>query len=386
MPLILAVEPDPRQASRLAVVLQGRRNTDVVMAKSAETALAAMDGRVPDVLLTSQLLSPQDEQRLADWLKDLGPVAGHVQALTIPILATPEKKVEEQRGLLSGLRRRAENPGSQGCEPKIFAEHVATYLEQGQVVRMDMGSATPEAVVSEAVVPEALIPEAVGPAPVEPEPAAPPIEVAAAAEDEGAWLLTQTLEAAPAIDEPVTGEVDTAPVVLLTPAYELPAEVVEKPPVTASNEPQVLTMPREVIPLQGLEVVFLPPEIITVRDDGWDQLRHAARQDCDTSVIPRPAARVYPDAAFAGVGSPSDPTSQHWPGGPPERTARAPRVPASTPVVAASDAPPVMDEWGLFDPNKCGFSALLDKLDEITEDERRAQSDVESSVRIVTHY
>jgi CheY-like chemotaxis protein len=368
MPLILAVEPDPRQASRLAVVLRGRRDTDVVMAKSAETALAAMDGRIPDVLLTSQLLSPQDEQRLADWLKDLGPVAGHVQALTIPILATPEKKVEEQpRGLLSGLRRRAESPGAQGCEPHVFAEHVATYLEQGQVERMEMGSATPEAVASAEVVPEALMPEAVGPAPVEPEPAAPPIEVAAAAEDEGAWLLTQTLKATPAIDEPVAEEVDTAPIVQLTPAtsgYELPAEVVEEPPVTALSEPQVLTMPSEVVPLQDLEVVFLPPDVITVRDDGWTEVRYAARHDCDT-VIPR--------AAFAEASAP---------GPAPLR----PDLPASTPVVAASDGPPVMDEWGLFDPSKCGFEALLDKLDEITEDERRAQADVDTHVRVVTHY
>ena len=345
MPLILAVEPDPRQASRLAAVLRGRRDTDVVMATSAETALAAMDGRIPDVLLTSQLLSPQDEQRLADWLKDLGPVAGHVQALTIPILATPEIKIEEQpRGLLSGLRRRAENPGAQGCEPQVFAEHVATYLEQRQVERMEMGNTTPDAEVSEAAVSEevvlqGLIPEAVEPAP---EPAASPSEVAAAAEDEGAWLLTQTLKVAPAIDEPVAEEVDTTPIVQLTPAYELPPEVVEEPPVTARNEPQVLTMPREVIPLQDLEVVFRPPAIITVRDDGG-------------ASAPRPAPR-------------------------------RPDVPESTPVVAASDAPPVMDEWGLFDPSKCGFSALLDKLDEITEDERRSQSDADTHVRVVTHY
>jgi CheY-like chemotaxis protein len=349
MPLILAVEPDPRQASRLAAVLRSRHNTDVVMAKSAATALAAIDGRIPDVLLTSQLLSPQDEQRLADWLKDLGPIAAHVQALTIPILATPVKAEEPQRGLLSGLRRRAENPGAQGCEPKIFAEHVATYLEQGQVERMEMGNAAPEVVVPEEVLPEAV-------APVETEPTAIEVAAAAAAEEEGAWLLTQNLETGPAIDEPVAEEVDTAPIVRLTPAYELPAEVVEEPPVTARSEPQVLTMPADVIPMQDLEIVFLPPEIITVRDDGWEQLRYAARQDCDTAVITRSAAPIHHD------------------------------VPASTPVVTASDAPPVMDEWGLFDPSKCGFEALLDKLDEITEDERRAQTDVDTSVRLITHY
>jgi hypothetical protein len=28
---------------------------------------------------------------------------------------------------------------------------------------------------------------------------------------------------------------------------------------------------------------------------------------------------------------------------------------------------PVQDEWGFFDPEQCGFAALLAKLDEITE-------------------
>jgi hypothetical protein len=30
---------------------------------------------------------------------------------------------------------------------------------------------------------------------------------------------------------------------------------------------------------------------------------------------------------------------------------------------------PVQDEWGLFDPEQCGFAALLAKLDEVTEPE-----------------
>ena len=32
-------------------------------------------------------------------------------------------------------------------------------------------------------------------------------------------------------------------------------------------------------------------------------------------------------------------------------------------------ATPVQDEWGFFDPEQCGFAALLAKLDEITEKE-----------------
>jgi hypothetical protein len=32
-------------------------------------------------------------------------------------------------------------------------------------------------------------------------------------------------------------------------------------------------------------------------------------------------------------------------------------------------AKPVQDEWGFFDPEQCGFAALLAKLDEVTESE-----------------
>jgi CheY-like chemotaxis protein len=334
MPLILAVEPDPRQASRLSAVLRGRRNTAVVMAKSAETALASMKGRVPDVLLTSQLLSPQDEQRLADWLKELGPTAQHVQALTIPILATPDKAAAEPpRGLLAGLRRRAQTPGSHGCEPKVFAEHVATYLEQRHVERTeDVVAAEPTAMPEEpALRAEADIP------PVVVASAAYTTEAIDEEQEEGAWLLTQNREAA--THEPTAQDPDGA--VPPTPVYELPAEVV-------SMEP--------------MEVVFLPPEVVTVWDeDGWGASRYVDRQEFDTAVIPPPAPSNLPAPHAAAFAS------------------------APMAVVEASTAPPVMDEWGLFDPAKCGFSALLDKLDEITEAERRAQN-CDSSVRIVTHY
>ena len=32
-------------------------------------------------------------------------------------------------------------------------------------------------------------------------------------------------------------------------------------------------------------------------------------------------------------------------------------------------AKPVQDEWGFFDPQQCGFAALLAKLDEVTDSE-----------------
>jgi CheY-like chemotaxis protein len=352
MTLILAVEPDPRQASRLTSVLRGRRHTEVVVAKSADAAIESIRGRVPNVLLTSQLLSPQDEARLADWLKDLGPAGTRVQALTIPILA-PKAAEAPQRGLLSSFRRRTK-PAAQGCEPKMFAEHVAAYLAQGLVEPME--DVAPEAAPAPMLLEPAPQPELFEPTPepvrheptpepmayelASPDPAPEPApdsfvaEVlvaapSAAEEDEGLWLLTRSPQVIEFKDEPPSTEPDTLPLGLL-------------PPVPS---PQVLTLPSEVRPIAPFEVVFEPPPVITVRDDFDDRaLRRAVAESA-----PPPAVLV--------------------------------------PLEAAADAlEPVQDEWGFFDPSKCGFAALLQKLDEITDDDKPGASDAESSVRIVTHY
>jgi hypothetical protein len=44
--------------------------------------------------------------------------------------------------------------------------------------------------------------------------------------------------------------------------------------------------------------------------------------------------------------------------------------PIKKPKVHVKKAKPVQDEWGFFDPEQCGFSTLLAKLEEITEDGR----------------
>jgi hypothetical protein len=40
-------------------------------------------------------------------------------------------------------------------------------------------------------------------------------------------------------------------------------------------------------------------------------------------------------------------------------------------AVPVKKARPVQDEWGFFDPEQCGFSTLLAKLDEITDEDVR---------------
>ena len=246
MALILAVEPDRRQASHIVAVLRGRPRTELIIAESAAAAIQAIAKRVPDLLLTSPLLSRQDESRLAEWLGGLGAAAAHVQALTIPILATAAP--ETTRGMLSMLRRRSprtSNPA--GCEPAMFASQVGLYLERSSVNREDEPAAT--------VPPEPPpVPALEWAAAIEcdPEPAIAQIDIAESnrieaefalpslsADEESSWVagpLDDVREAAARVPEPAPAEPVThdgwmltaGPAVdeLLIPIYDLPPEPV----------------------------------------------------------------------------------------------------------------------------------------------------------------
>ncbi len=126
MPLILAIEPDRRQAAQLASIAQGRIGAELVMAESAEKALRALGDRVPDLILTPPLLSPRDDAAITDRLRALGTAATYVQTLTIPALATAEPRT-----------------GGQGARPAVSAAAPegsgtrAERLRAGRVCRTD---------------------------------------------------------------------------------------------------------------------------------------------------------------------------------------------------------------------------------------------------------
>lgn len=135
MPLILAIEPDRRQASQLTAIVRGRLHAEFVLADSAERALEALGHRVPDLVLTTALLSPKDEATLSERLRALDGAAAHVQTLTIPVLATPGRRGRHAirtGGVLSSLlgdRGDDDGPAS-GCDPAMFAEQCKEYLER----------------------------------------------------------------------------------------------------------------------------------------------------------------------------------------------------------------------------------------------------------------
>jgi hypothetical protein len=136
MPLILAIEPDKRQANQLRSIAKAQLEAELVLADSAERALAALGDRVPDLILTSALLLPKDEMALHERLRSLAGAASHVQTLTIPMLASPQQS-KSVGGMLSSLRRgksKKVNP-TEGCDPAVFAEQCAEYLERARAER-----------------------------------------------------------------------------------------------------------------------------------------------------------------------------------------------------------------------------------------------------------
>src|ERR1700716_3697753 len=86
MPLILAIEPDPRQAAQIAAIARNRVGAELMLAETTEGALDVIGDRVPDLVLVPALLSPQDDAALAAALRVIA-AAAHVRTLTIPVLS-----------------------------------------------------------------------------------------------------------------------------------------------------------------------------------------------------------------------------------------------------------------------------------------------------------
>src|ERR1700730_17462424 len=110
MPLILAIEPDPRQAAQIAAIARHRVGAELMMADTTEGALNVIGDRVPDLVLVPALLSPQDDAALAAALRVIA-AAAHVRTLTIPVLSAAPKRRPRVGGLLAKFRRgKSESP------------------------------------------------------------------------------------------------------------------------------------------------------------------------------------------------------------------------------------------------------------------------------------
>src|SRR5438046_10737875 len=108
MPIILAIEPDRRQAAHVSAIVRHRVGAELILADTTEAALDAIGSRVPDLVLVPALLSPQDDAALNAALRVIA-AAAHVRALTIPVFGNGTSH-SPGVGLLARFRRgRAES-------------------------------------------------------------------------------------------------------------------------------------------------------------------------------------------------------------------------------------------------------------------------------------
>jgi len=125
MSLILAVEPDRRQAAHLTQIVRQRVGSELILAETTELALAQIGNRVPDLILVPALLSPTEDAALAAALRVIA-TAAHVQMVTTPLFASAAP-APKARGVLAAFR--PTKTATDGCDPAEFAQQISSYLE-----------------------------------------------------------------------------------------------------------------------------------------------------------------------------------------------------------------------------------------------------------------
>ncbi len=128
VPLILVIEPNQMQAAQLSTAIQRRLTAEVVVTHTPSRALAALDARVPDLILIPPLFPPHDEAALVEALRATR-AAAHVQILTIPTL-TPAPSEAPRRILPLWRKTRESEIVTNGCDPSAFADQIAKYLQR----------------------------------------------------------------------------------------------------------------------------------------------------------------------------------------------------------------------------------------------------------------
>ena len=130
MPLVLAIEPDSRQAAVLKRVIRNNVKAEFALVDSRDAARAAITARIPDVILVTALMSPRDEDELVAFLRSLEG-AEHLQTHTIPQLSLSAEDIEpKSSGGLFGVFRRKKDEQLiiAACDPDLFAEEVRQFL------------------------------------------------------------------------------------------------------------------------------------------------------------------------------------------------------------------------------------------------------------------
>ena len=136
---ILAIEPDPDDRAALERALCSQVRAELLFVASVEEALAKVASFIPDLILTSTFLPPADEEKLTTHLRQC-PETSHTRVITLPQVVDPGDRIQQNTArtgaavLLRFARRREVQVRL--CNPQVLREHVESYLEQAQSLRL----------------------------------------------------------------------------------------------------------------------------------------------------------------------------------------------------------------------------------------------------------
>ena len=378
MPLILAIEPDRRQTSKVAAIAKNKLHAEFISADTTEHAIQALAGRVPDLILTSLLLSPKDDAALSDWLRASDEAGAHVQTLVIPVLGTSSQS--GGGGLFSRLTSRSKDddtPG--GCDPEMFANQIREYLDRAAEERrtaeedLALAARSPIPLGPAASSVDAKSTDFIADAPIDFEVEAvlpQPVDAEAADgaaetldEDEGSWseisLNGEDAEVALRIEDTAgrrgTLDEDAASLELHSEQIDLQRFVEE---LSADPPPQPRHRPTDVVAdfEEALDVIATPA----------------------VAAEPEPNRPGEHSEADSDLWMPLDGPSASWPrleGGITKSPATGPSPSDADRAAAKPERPrkraktsPLHVQWTPFDPEHSGFVALLAKLDQMSDD------------------
>src|ERR1700730_3944126 len=124
MAYMLAVEPDQGQAALLRNAVAAQVRTTLTVVDSRAAAIAAIGDGVPLLIFVSSLLPPREEDELVAHLRTL-PEADCPQILVTPWMSAVNRP---GRSWSTPFKRARWRPA--GCEPSVFADQIAVYLDQ----------------------------------------------------------------------------------------------------------------------------------------------------------------------------------------------------------------------------------------------------------------
>src|SRR5262245_21770255 len=155
MALILVIESDRRQTSKLTILARGQLRADLIIVDNVAQALAKLDECDPDLILISSAISGRDQLALGDRLLEIEEQGLRIQTLNIPQLGlagqrarVPQKSAPGRAPVPRGRPSQTDN-----MDPVVFGVQISTLLERIANERATSGTIVrrhqPVAVVAE---------------------------------------------------------------------------------------------------------------------------------------------------------------------------------------------------------------------------------------------